>query len=141
MFKADIQSQLTCLINTKKKIIIIGDFNVDGTADKSCMLQFIIKKFKCHQYVKKKKKKKKKKTDFVSILDMVFSNTEVASDVIESYWSDHKIIYCALDTPCYSIHLVCTGYTLLLLKHMPERKSYFAVCFEMHLSLFQSVQP
>ena len=53
VFKADIQSQVMRLINTEKKIIIIGNFNVAGTDEKSCTVQFIIKKFKCHQYVKK----------------------------------------------------------------------------------------
>ena len=91
VFKADIQSQVMRIRNTEKKFIIIHDFNVDGTDEKPGTVQFIIKLFKCHQYVKTSI------TDSVSMLDMVFSNTEVASDVIDAYWSDHKLIYCALD--------------------------------------------
>ena len=36
-------------------------------------------------------------TDCGSVLDLIFSNSEGFCDVIEAYWSDHKIIYCALD--------------------------------------------
>ena len=32
-----------------------------------------------------------------STLDLVFANCHAFCDVIEAYWSDHKLVYCAFD--------------------------------------------
>ena len=37
-------------------------------------------------------------TDSGSILDLSFVNCQAVCDVIEAYWSDHKLIYCATET-------------------------------------------
>ena len=37
-------------------------------------------------------------SDFGSTLDLIFANCQSFCDVIEAYWSDHKLIYCALET-------------------------------------------
>ena len=37
-------------------------------------------------------------SDFGSTLDLIFANCQSSSDVIEAYWSDHKLVYCALVT-------------------------------------------
>ena len=36
-------------------------------------------------------------TDSGSILDLTFSNCEAFCDVVEAYWTDHKLVYCAID--------------------------------------------
>ena len=33
-------------------------------------------------------------TDSGSILDLIFSNCETFFDVVEAYWTDHKLVYC-----------------------------------------------
>ena len=37
-------------------------------------------------------------SDFGSILDLIFANCQSFFAVIESYWTDHKLVYCALET-------------------------------------------
>ena len=37
-------------------------------------------------------------TDHGSLLDLIFANCDTFCDAIEAYWTDHKLIYCALDT-------------------------------------------
>ena len=32
-----------------------------------------------------------------SILDLIFSNCGAFCDVVEAYWTDHKLVYCAID--------------------------------------------
>ena len=36
-------------------------------------------------------------TDSGSVLDLIFCNSDGFCDVIEAYWSDHKLVYCAID--------------------------------------------
>ena len=37
-------------------------------------------------------------TDSGSILDLIFANCQVVHDVLEAYWTDHKLKYCAIET-------------------------------------------
>ena len=37
-------------------------------------------------------------SDFGSTLDLIFANCQSFCDVIEAYWRDHKLVYCALET-------------------------------------------
>ena len=37
-------------------------------------------------------------SDFGFTLDLIFANYQSFCDVIEAYWSDHKLVYCALET-------------------------------------------
>ena len=47
--------------------------------------------FRCRQQIKQST------TDSGSILDLIFSDCEAFCDVVEAYWTDHKLIYCAID--------------------------------------------
>lgn len=80
------------LIDFNKKFVIIGDFNIDASKSNSQFIDFMIALFKCHQDIKQPT------TDSGSILDLIFSNCPIFSDIIETYWTDHKLIYCALDS-------------------------------------------
>lgn len=91
MFKNDMEAEMMPLIQRNQKFVIIGDFNVDATNIRSEFVRFMTTLFKCRQYVQKPS------TDFGSMLDLIFSNCPVFSDVIEAYWSDHKLIYCAFN--------------------------------------------
>ena len=37
-------------------------------------------------------------SDHGSLLDLIFANCGTFCDVIEAYWTDHKLIFCTLDT-------------------------------------------
>ena len=37
-------------------------------------------------------------TDSGSILELIFANCPALCDVIEAYWTDHKLIYFAIET-------------------------------------------
>ena len=37
-------------------------------------------------------------TDFGSVLDSIFVNCQALCDAIEAYWTDHKLINCAIET-------------------------------------------
>lgn len=51
--------------------------------------------FSCRQVVSKVT------TNYGSMLDLIFikvnSDVHVATDVAEAYWSDHKVVYAAVD--------------------------------------------
>jgi hypothetical protein len=52
-------------------------------------------KFKCKQVVSEVT------TNYESLLDLLFvkvnSDVNIETDVVEAYWSDHKIVYTAVD--------------------------------------------
>ncbi len=50
-------------------------------------LRYMESTFSCTQFMKKAT------TDSGSVIDLVFSNSQLLADVVEAYWSDHKIIY------------------------------------------------
>lgn len=74
----------------------MGDFIFDLTAGQnSTFLEFMQDTFKCKQVTSKFT------TKYGSILDLVFTKVNpefnVACDVLDAYWSDHKVIYAAAD--------------------------------------------
>ena len=75
--------------------VIMGDFNFDILKDNSSFLAFMQDTFLCKQIVTKVT------TDYNTILDLFFikvkPSAQVASDVLEAYWSDHNIVYAAVD--------------------------------------------
>ncbi len=70
---------------------MIGDFNVDLRSSCTEFLVYMESTFNCTQF------QENATTDSGSIIDLVFSNSQVCAEVVETYWSDHKIIYCILD--------------------------------------------
>ena len=73
------------------KLVILGDFNIQVDGANTRFVDFVETLFGCMQQIKQCT------TDSGSMLDLIFSNSELFCDVIEAYWSDHKLIYCALD--------------------------------------------
>ena len=69
----------------------MGESNVPVDEAESHFVHFM-ETFSCRQYIRQPT------TDFGSVLDLVFANCNAFCDVIEAYWTDHKLIYCALDT-------------------------------------------
>ena len=80
------------LVSSDGKLVIMGDFNVPVNEDLSPFVCFMETLFCCSQYIRQPS------TDHGSLLDLVFANFDAFCDVIEAYWTDHKLIHCALDT-------------------------------------------
>ena len=76
-------------------ILIMGDFNLDIQTGNDNFLRFMEDKFRCKQVVSKVT------TNYGSLLDLIFvkvnSDVDIETDVVEAYWSDHKIVYTAVD--------------------------------------------
>ena len=89
--KKDIISSLKPLVGHDVKLVIMGDFNVPVNEAGSPFVSFMETLFCCSQYIQQPT------TDHGSLLDLVFANCDAFCDVIEAYWTDHKLIYCALD--------------------------------------------
>ena len=90
-FRQDIHCHLRPVIDLNTKLVILGDFNVQADGANTGFVDFVETLFGCMQQISQCT------TDSGSMLDLIFSNSEVFSDVIEAYWSDHKLIYCAFD--------------------------------------------
>ena len=90
-FRNDIHCHLRPVIDLNAKLVILGDFNIQIDGASTGFVDFVETLFGCMQHIKQCT------TDCGSVLDLIFSNSEGFCDVIEAYWSDHKIIYCALD--------------------------------------------
>ena len=90
--KKDIINALKPLVGPDGKFVIMGDFNVPVNEAVSPFICFMETLFGCSQHIRQPT------TDHGSLLDLVFANCDTFCDVIEAYWTDHKLIYCALDT-------------------------------------------
>ena len=89
-FREDIHCHLRPVIDLNAKLVILGDFNIQVDGANTGFVDFVETLFGCMQQINQCT------TDTGSMLDLIFSNSEGYSDVIEAYWSDHKLIYCAL---------------------------------------------
>ncbi|CAC5416130.1 unnamed protein product [Mytilus coruscus] len=78
------------------KIIIMGDFNFDLNTGNTSFLKFMRDTFCCSQIVSKAS------TSYGTLLDLIFLNfiskVNFETDVLDSFWSDHKVIYVAIET-------------------------------------------
>ena len=90
--KKDIINVLKPLVGSDGKLVIMGDFNVPVNDAVSHFVCFMETLFSCSQHICQPT------TDHGSLLDLIFANCDTFCDVIEAYWTDHKLIYCALDT-------------------------------------------
>lgn len=80
------------LIDEQKDLVFLGDFNFDLLTGHTDFLTFMEKVFSCKKIVRKITH------DSGSKLDLIFTNiSPCATDVIEAYWSYHKMVYCAFD--------------------------------------------
>ena len=82
---------LVPLLLKSVKTIIIGDFNIDGTNGNKQFLSFMNDHCFCSQRLSKHT------TDIGTMVYLVFANSPVSTGVIETYWSDHKSVYCGVD--------------------------------------------
>ena len=89
-FKRDISCHLRPLIDLKAKFVLLGDFNI--SVDSSHCIDFIERLFSCKQHIQQSTH------DSGSVLDLVFSNCNGFCDIIDAYWTDHKLIYCAIES-------------------------------------------
>ena len=91
-FKTDLQCHLRPVVDLNAKLVILGDFNIQIECVSSQFDHFIETFFSCVQHIEEPT------CDFWSTLDLIFTNWQAFCDVIEAYWSDHKLVYCAFDT-------------------------------------------
>ena len=89
-FKKDISCHLRPLIDLKAKFVLLGDINI--SVDSSHCIDYIERLFSCKQHIQQSTH------DSGSILDLVFSNCNGFCDTIDAYWTDHKLIYCAIES-------------------------------------------
>ena len=90
-FRKDIDCHLRPVIDLNVRLVILGDFNIQIDCTNTEFVKFMETSFRCRQQIKQGT------TDSGSILDLIFSNCEAFCDVVEAYWTDHKLIYCAID--------------------------------------------
>ena len=90
-FRKDIHHHLRSVIDLNVKLVILGDFNIQIDCVNTEFVKFMETSFRCRQQIKQST------TDSGSILDLIFSNCEAFCDVVEAYWTDHKLVYCAID--------------------------------------------
>ena len=90
-FRKDIHHHLRPVIDLNVRLVILGDFNIQIDFVNTEFVKVMETSFRCRQQIKQST------TDSGSILDLIFSNCEAFCDVIEAYWTDHKLIYCAID--------------------------------------------
>ena len=90
-FRKGIHHHLRPVIDLNVRLVILGDFNIQIDCVNTEFVKFIETSFRCRQQIKQST------TDSGSILDLIFSNCEAFCDVVEAYWTDHKLVYCAID--------------------------------------------
>ena len=90
-FRKDIHHHLRPVIDLSVRLVILGDFNIQIDCVNTEFVKVMETSFRCRQQIKQTT------TDSGSILDLIFSNCEAFCDVVEAYWTDHKLIYCAID--------------------------------------------
>lgn len=91
-FKDCVENHLKPLIDNQKYLVLLGDFNYNLLAGHTDFLSFLEIGLNCKQIVTKTTHESGSK------LDLIFTNmSPCKTDVIEAYWSAHKIVYCAFD--------------------------------------------
>ena len=81
-----IEEHLIPCLNQKVPLIILGDFNFH-VEKYPTVVQNLCKLFGCKMLIGKPT------TDNLSILYLISSNTDGETVMVETYWSDHKIVY------------------------------------------------
>ena len=74
------------LVDLNAKLVIHGDLNIQIDCANSGFVEFMETVFSCVQQIKDPT------TDSGSILDLIFANCQVGHDILEAYWTDHKLI-------------------------------------------------
>ncbi|XP_060603545.1 uncharacterized protein LOC132756482 [Ruditapes philippinarum] len=74
-----------------KPLVILGDFNIDVLNCHRGVLQYLYDKLNCKLHLNEPT------TDNLSALDLIITNIDATVGTVETYWSDHKIIYCCTE--------------------------------------------
>ena len=85
-FRKDIHHHARSVIDLNVRLGILDDFNIQIDYVNSEFVKFMGTSFRCKQQIKQST------TDSGSILDLIFSNCEAFCDVVEAYWTDHKLV-------------------------------------------------
>ena len=80
------------MLDLTARLVILGDFNIQIDSLNAGFVEFMETLFSCVQQIQQST------TDSGSILDLIFANCQAFCDFTEAYWTDHKLIYCAIDT-------------------------------------------
>ncbi len=93
MFKSLLATELSPLLECTMPLLIIGDFNIDATENRTDALdRFMHCTFNCTN------KSHGPTTDYGSTIDLVFTNIEnTTTTTFECPWSDHKAILVCID--------------------------------------------
>ncbi|XP_062600656.1 uncharacterized protein LOC134262299 [Saccostrea cucullata] len=85
-------NKLSKVVKNQQNIIMIGDFNIDLSHGGSSVATYMSEAFSCKQIVFKSTHSSG------SLIDHIYTNVtcNIITDVIESVYSDHKIIYTSL---------------------------------------------
>ena len=90
-FRKDNLHHLRPVIDLNVRLFILGDFNIQIDCANTESVKFMETSFRCRQQIKQST------SDSGSILDLIFLNCEAFCDVVGAYWTDHKLVYCAID--------------------------------------------
>lgn len=93
ILKHELSQCLQPVLAKQSKLIIAGDFIIDANALNDNFFTFMQTSFGTSQHISNST------TDHGSSLDLIFTNCEVSVGTVESFWSDHKIVYCAIPKP------------------------------------------
>ena len=88
--KKNIHHHLPPVIDLNAKLVLLGDFKIQISRVNTEFVEFMETLFRRMQQIKHCT------TDSWSILDLIFSNCEAFCDVVEAYWSGHKLGYCVI---------------------------------------------
>ena len=84
---SSLNEKLLPYLKLSQPLVIIGDFNINGFDKPRTILNRIGKTFSCKMLMNQST------TDYMSMLDLIFSNVAGVVGTCETYWSDHKIAY------------------------------------------------
>lgn len=87
IFRTFLRDELLQRVSLSTPIVILGDFNIDVAVKSRPVLQYLSERLVCEQLVNEPT------TDYLTTLDLIFSNLDATVGTVETYWSDHKIIY------------------------------------------------
>ncbi|XP_062615938.1 uncharacterized protein LOC134277623 [Saccostrea cucullata] len=90
--KNNFMNKLSKVVKNQQNIVIIGDFNIDLSHGGSSVATYMSAAFSCNQIVSKSTHSSG------SLIDHIYTNVtcHIITDVIESVYSDHKVIYTSL---------------------------------------------
>jgi hypothetical protein len=90
-FRTMLTEKLIPHVVPHKPLVILGDLNIDVLKYHRGVLQYLYDKLNCRLRLNEPT------TDNLSALDLIITNIDATVGTVETYWSDHKIIYCCTE--------------------------------------------